>query len=197
MKKRSIIYLWMFICAFVLPSFTFPQERVKEHITVQKPSDSLVVNVKFNNPNVIVTDDRVGLQKKLDSQESNNKELISVVREVSENFTKLTMLQERRYESYMDRLQQVSGYTSNEINKFFKQKEYLNITLTCITVVYVLGLIVMYNASYRRLKDTIYAPIILTVLAWISTVLVIRWCWPALMGHDYRIFYELIKLSPV
>src|SRR5574343_2043770 len=105
MKKQSIVYLLMFVLAFVLPSFSFVDDddgKGYTEKTLQTTSDSVTVNVKFNNPKITVSQDL--LDKRLESQALSNKELIDVVKSFGDNFTKFNELQERRYESAMTQL---------------------------------------------------------------------------------------------
>lgn len=195
MKKKTIIYLLMFAFAFVLPSFSFPNdEKGSVEKTMQSTSDSVVVNVKFQNPKLIVTQN--ALENKLEAQFLCNKELLSVAREFNENFTKFNGIQERRYESLMARLQRYTGYSTSQINKFIKQKQTLNVVLCFGLLFYSILLIILYNTSYRRLKENIVGLIIVSLAIGSIITGCLALLWPTLMGHDYVLFYKLLELSP-
>jgi len=195
MKRQSIVYLLMFAFAFVLPSFSFPDKddgKGPVEKTMQSTSDSVVVSVRFNNPKLVVT--QGDLEKKFESQTLSNKELIDVVKGFNENFTKLNELQERRYELAITQLQRRTGYSVGQINKFILQKQRLNTVIAIGLLFYALILLLIYNTSYRRLKENINGLLLLAISVGAFTLVSMALFWPMLMGQDYILFYKLSNL---
>jgi hypothetical protein len=199
MNRKSIIYLLMFVCAFVLPSFTYSHEgekRIASNTMIQKPTDSLMVSVAFNNPQLIVTDERNALQQQLNTQELSNKELINVAKRMDSTFSKLVVLQERRYESVMDCLQRKTGFSESQIRKILKQKNFLDVLYVGTNIIFIFALIIVYNTSFRRLKENIFAPLAMVISCWVTIQITLTLLYPSLAGNDYKLFYELMTLAP-
>lgn len=198
MKKQSIVYLLMFVFAFVLPSFSFPDKddgKGSVEKTMQTTSDSVTVNVKFNNPSVTIT--QHSLEKKLESQALSNKELIDVVKGFGDNFTKLNELQERRYESAMTQLERRTGYSVGQINKFIKQKNELYVIIGIMLLVHLILLVTLYNTSYRRLRESVEGLLAVILSSAAILTLTLMLLWPTFMGHNYQMFNELLKLPSI
>jgi len=197
MRNRLLIYSMMFLFTFILPSFTkIPDKDDSSNNVLQTASDSITVNVQFQNPQLTITDNNGVLEGKFNLQMLSNKELLEVAKKFNDNITFLTELQERRYGPVMDQLQQRTGYSVGQINKFIRQK---NNQSTCLAVGSILSmflLITLYVKSYRRLNGSAIAYVFMLFVCYLIILLVASLLWPALMGQDYIRFYELIKLSP-
>lgn len=199
MKKTTIIYLMMFVLAFILPSFTYPQEDEDKGKVVQKTSDSLVVKVRFQNPEVIVTDSRTNedLEKKFDLQTMSNAALIDELKTLNNNFyVFFTSMEERRCESVMDRIKRASGYTEGQINKIFKQERTINTIRWLTAILTIIAMIVIYNTSFRRLRGLIAVPLSLCLLIGIIIIVLSEFLLPSLYGLEYQTFFQLLKHIP-
>jgi spore coat polysaccharide biosynthesis predicted glycosyltransferase SpsG len=204
MKKTTIIYLLMFLCSFVLPSYTIQQDSTKKEHTIQRSSEDIVVNLKFQNPEVIVTDSRSSsvLERKFDSQAMDNKALVDEMKMLNNNLyvhfiTSDSLSKERRYESVMDRLRTVTGYNELQINKFFKQERTTNILYALVTILFAIASLVIYNTSFRRLKGLTLVPIATCVTLWIIVIVTLYFLLPALYGVEYQKFFQLLQHSPL
>lgn len=188
----------MFVLAFVLPSFSFVDDddgKGSVEKTMQTTSDTVHVDVKFNNPKITVNQDL--LDMKLESQALTSKELINVAKGFNENFTKLTELQERRYESAMTQLQRHTGYSVGQINKFIRQRQNLNVVVSLGLLLYAILLAIIYNTSYRRLKENIVGLLVVAMVIGILVIGILALMWPLFQGQDYALFYKLLELSPI
>lgn len=196
MKKTSLVYLLMFMLAFVLPSFSIIPEKESDNNFVQATSDSVTVSVKFSNPELIFTDDRSSIEEILTLQQLTNKELVDVVKEFNSNFNKLTELQERRYGPALALLEQRTGYSVGQINKFIVKDRKLSVGYIFISCLYIGALLIIYNTSYRRLRELIIAPLLIASFVYVSLLFIWKALVPLNAGIDYTIFYKLIELSP-
>ena len=192
-----MIILLMFAFAFIFPSFTIPQDIEKrEVLKVTRTRDSVFVNVQFQNPEVILKDDRMLLDRRLSEQELNGKELVNVVREGLEMLSSSIVLQERRNEPIVAHLQQKTGYSIGQINRFISLNSATNLMYGIVSALFMVLLITLYNTSYRRLKETTTSLLLLVISIWGLSMVVINKLLPLCYGNDYNAFYHLLKISP-
>lgn len=197
MKKNYLrFYTLMFLFVFVLPSFTLPQERGPDEKTIQKSSDSVFVNVKFQNPELIVTDDRDAFLNQMKYSITRDAELLNVVKQFNAKFDDALKLQERRYESSMDYLQRKTGYSIGQINKFIYKNNQRDVFIGCFALAFSFILYVIYNASYRQLKESMNGLVMAYTIITVLILMFLYLMWPMFIGHDYISFYKLLKLSP-
>lgn len=192
MKKRSIVYLLLFVFAFVLPSFSFPDEKGSDEKTVRITSDT--VHIEFNNPKLIVT--QQNFEKTLETYLLNNKELLDVAKDFNETFTKYVSLQENECKLSLDLLSQQTGYSIGQINKFIHQKNALSVVNSIILVIFSLALFVIYQTSYRRLRENVTGLLVTSISLFALLLIALNLLWPSLMGENYVIFYKLLELTP-
>jgi hypothetical protein len=202
MKKSTIIYLLMFVCSFLLPSFSIPQTdtiKVNDSKSMRTSSDSVVVSLKFQNPTVEITDSRASgvLEKKFDSQATSTVELMNAVNLLAKDLGQAVVLQqEGRCESGMDRIKRITGYTEENINAILFKQRLINLCYCIITIVYLIATIVIYNTSFRRQKLLTILPITLCTINWLVVMSLNTYLLPRLYGVEYMYFFQLLKLSP-
>lgn len=186
----------LFICfMFVLPSFTVSQQQ-SEHIT-KKASDSVYVNLKFQNPEVVITDKRTITKSDLEKYSLLNKEAVRILEEIKfsvEDFNKFTQ------EGYIEKspieiLSVKTGYSIGQINKFILQEKNQKLWLFSVSLLFILVIAFTYNKSYRRLKENIVWMILTIFIIYLLAVVAIYTVWPALNPSwgDYFIFTKLLS----
>ena len=189
----------MFVLSFILPSFTFIQDDPEKDKMIQKTSDSLVVKVKFQNPEITVTDSRTtqDLEKKFDLQTMSNEALLEELRVFNKNVsTTLESLSERRCESEMDRIKRITGYTEAQVLKIFKQERTTN-TLQVFTLMFlVIAVLIIYNTSFRRLKELVAVSIFIAMVVGTGIICILEFLLPKLYGVEYQMFFQLIEHIP-
>jgi len=180
---------------FVLPSFTVSQQQ-SEHIT-KKASDSVYVNLKFQNPEVVITDERTITKSDLEKYSLLNKEAVRILEEIKfsvEDFNKFTQ------EGYIEKspieiLSVKTGYSIGQINKFILQEKNQKLWLFSVSLLFILVIAFTYNKSYRRLKENIVWMILTIFIIYLLAVVAIYTVWPALNQSwgDYFIFTKLLS----
>jgi hypothetical protein len=201
MKKSTIIYLLMFMCSFLLPSFSIPNDTIKidNSKSVHTSSDSVVVSLKFQNPTVEIMDSRASgvLEKKFDSQTTSTVELMNAVNLLSKDLGQAVLLQqEGRCESGMDRIKRLTGCSENMANLYLHQQRLIDYWHGTTSIIYIIAMIVIYNTSFRRQKLMIILPLALLTAIWIVTMSFITYGLPWLYGTGYQQFFQLLKFSP-
>ncbi len=196
-----MIYLMMFACMFVLPSFVIPQSKIEEKQTTQKASqDSVVVRINFQNPTVEVKDSRSSgvLEKKFDSTTATNEKLISVIDTLSKDFRKVVALQqERRCESLMDRIRQSTGYSEAKILEILAKERELNLFYGIYTMIFIAACLIIYVTSFKRYKGLTVVSLLVCCLVYAGMIIMTKYLFPHLFGIDYQQFFQLLRHAPI
>jgi uncharacterized membrane protein len=186
---------------FIVPSFIFSQEKKIDTITVQKLSkDSVTVNINFQNPEVIVTDSRSSgvLEKKLDSTTATNEKLINVINTLSQDFGNVVTLQkEVRGASAIDRIEQSTGYSEEQIKEVFAQERMLNLVYGICTLIFIIACLIIYVTSFERYRGLTAVLLLVCFLIYVGILLASKYIFPQLFGVNYQQFFQLLKYIPV
>jgi hypothetical protein len=206
MSKKSMIYLCMFVLAFILPSFSYPQEKKVEeqgHVyfdfykdkVTKTTTDSITVSIRFQNPQLILTDNRKDLVLRLTDQTASNKELLEVAKQFVTNHNKQVELQYiSEYESIMNYLQRKTQYSIGQINRFIQVKSKIDFTYGLTFLVFMLIEILVFVKYFKRARDMTLVPMVLVLIGCFATCVIFKLFVPLLYGMDYIRFTQLLNL---
>jgi len=195
----TLIFPFLFV---ILSGFGTVKPQDSVYVGGRQGSDSLAldVNIKFNNPNVVVSDERdfAAFKRLFDEQKESDNAIANAITEISGYLPYMVENQERRYESAMDYLTRKSGYPANDIEKFIKQKrlsEIINATVIITCLLFLIAHVMVTIASTTmdwRIFLTKVSGIVLAIVLLYNTLEPLLHSF--LFPESHR-FYALMTLS--
>jgi len=183
----------LILLAFVT-SFDIPQNQNVEKKT---NSDSLTVNLKFQNPNLVLKDYRNYelLNRLIETNQDSDNEIAQAINNVTGVLPYIVENQERRYESAMDFLERRTEYKSQEIEKFIRQHRLSQIISTVVIMTYCMMWFTGLTVDKRVPIGTFIKHFLVRVILGFVIYLAVHVLFKYIIWYDGYRFYALLSLS--